>query len=218
MKIKSMGRGKLVVLDGTDGAGKETQTKLLEQRLNSEGIKVVKYSFPNYDTVFGKMIIEYLAGEYGPTTELHPKMASILYAFDRWKVSNEIKNHLKNGTYVICDRYIESNMGYQQAKLPKEYREQFFDWLTNLEYKELNIPKSDVVIFLRVPPEISSTNMLTRENLDGHESNVSYQHKVLESYESLANQDKKWTIINCVKDDQMRSRKEIHDEIYSAIQ
>jgi dTMP kinase len=213
-----MGRGKLIVLDGTDGAGKATQTRLLEQRLISEGIHVIKYSFPNYETIFGQMITEYLSGEYGPTTKLHPKMASILYAFDRWKFADEIREHLERGHYVVCDRYVESNIGYQQAKLPEEQRSQFSDWLTKLEHKELNIPKSDAVIFLRVPPEISSTNMLTREKLDDHESNVSYQHKVLESYESLANQDKKWTIINCVKDGQMRSRDEIHNEIYNAIQ
>ena len=126
---KSMERGKLIVLDGTDGSGKETQTKLLEERLNSEGIHVIKYTFPNYDTIFGQMITEYLDGEYGPTTSLHPKMASILYAFDRWKVAEEIRGHLEKGIYVLCDRYVESNMGYQQTKLPPENRDEFFNWL-----------------------------------------------------------------------------------------
>ncbi len=213
-----MDQGKLIVLDGTDGSGKETQTKLLEERLNSEGIHVVKYTFPNYDSIFGQMITEYLSGEYGPTTSLHPKMASILYAFDRWKVADEIRGHLEQGNYVLCDRYVESNMGYQQAKLPDEHRENFFEWLNKLEHKELNIPESDVVVFLRVPPNVSSTNMSNREKLDGHEKDISYQQKVLESYESLANQNEKWTIINCIEDGKMRSREDIHEDVYKAIQ
>tara|TARA_B100000953_G_scaffold165618_1_gene136601 strand:- start:500 stop:1141 length:642 start_codon:yes stop_codon:yes gene_type:complete len=213
-----MNQGKLIVLDGTDGSGKETQTRLLKKRLNDEGIRVVRYTFPNYDSFFGKMISEYLDGEYGPTTDLHPKMASILYSFDRWKVANEIRRHLKEGHYVICDRYVESNMGYQQAKLSNDQHETFFDWLNQLEHKELDIPESDVVIFLRVPPEISFSNMLTREKLDGHEQDLTYQHKVLKSYESIANSDKKWKIIECTFNGKMRSRNEIHKEIYNSIQ
>jgi len=213
-----MVQGKLIVLDGTDGSGKETQTKLLEERTNSEGIHVIKYAFPNYETIFGQMITEYLEGEYGPTTGLHPKIASILYAFDRWKVSEEIRGHLEQGNYVLCDRYVESNMGYQQAKLPIEERDNFFEWLNRLEHKELEIPESDVVIFLKVPPEISSKNMLNRDKLDEHEKDIEYQQKVLESYESLANKNKKWSIIDCTEKGKMRSRKDIHSEIYKAIQ
>ncbi len=215
---KSMERGKLIVLDGTDGSGKETQTKLLEERLNSEGIHVIKYTFPNYDTIFGQMITEYLDGEYGPTTSLHPKMASILYAFDRWKVAEEIRGHLEKGIYVLCDRYVESNMGYQQTKLPPENRDEFFNWLNKLEHKELNIPESDVVIFLRVPSLISSTNMSNRDKLDGHEKDINYQQKVLESYESLAARNEKWAIINCIENGEMRSREDIHEDIYKLIQ
>ena len=212
-----MDRGKLIVLDGTDGSGKETQTQLLKDRLANDGITVVKYTFPNYDTFFGKMITEYLDGEYGSTTALHPKMASILYAFDRWKVAIEIKKHLEMGKYVICDRYVESNIGYQQAKLPEDQRKMFFEWLNQLEYTELEIPESDVVIFLRVPPEISSANMLNRKKLDGHEQDLIYQRRVLESYESLANSADKWKIIECTINGKMRSREEIHNDIYDSI-
>ncbi len=213
-----MDRGKLIVLDGTDGSGKETQTQLLEDRLVNEGIIVIKYTFPNYLTFFGKMITEYLGGEYGSTIKIHPKMASILYAFDRQKVAAEIKEHLEKGRYVICDRYVESNMGYQQAKLPKDQRKIFADWLNKLEHDELEIPESDVVIFLKVPPEISSANMLNRKKLDGHEKDIIYQHKVLESYESLADSSDKWKIIDCTINGKMRSREEIHKEIYDSIQ
>lgn len=213
-----MERGKLIVIDGTDGAGKETQTKLLEQRLNSEGIHVIKYSFPNYDSVYGQMISQYLQGEFGTSTEVHPKLASLLYAFDRGMVADEMTGHLESGHYILCDRFIESNIAYQQAKLPEEKRNEFFDWLTELEHNELRVPESDSVLFLRVPVDISRINMDEREELDGHESNQTYQQKVLKSYESLSKDNDKWTIIDCTNNGEMRSREEIHEEIYQAIQ
>ena len=95
-----MERGKLIVIDGTDGAGKETQTKLLEERLNAEGIHVIKYSFPNYDSIYGKMISQYLQGDFGKSTEVHPKLASILYALDRGMVADEMTGHLESGHYI----------------------------------------------------------------------------------------------------------------------
>lgn len=213
-----MERGKLIVIDGTDGAGKETQTKLLEQRLNAEGIHVIKYSFPNYDSIYGQMISDYLQGEFGTSTEVHPKLASLLYAFDRGMVAEEMTGHLESGHYILCDRFIESNIAYQQAKLPEEKRNEFFKWLTNLEHNILRVPESDSVLFLRVPVDISRINMDEREELDGHESNQTYQQKVLKSYESLSKDNDKWTIIDCATNGEMRTREEIHEEIYQAIQ
>ena len=213
-----MERGKLIVIDGTDGAGKETQTKILESRLNSEGIHVIKYSFPNYDSIYGQMISQYLQGAFGTSTEVHPKLASLLYAFDRGTVADEMVRHLESGHYILCDRYIESNIAYQQAKLPEKERKEFFNWLTNLEHNELGVPESDAVFFLRVPVDISRTNMDNRENLDGHEADQTYQQKVMKSYESLARNSEKWRIIDCTENGIMRSREEIHEEIYQAIQ
>ena len=213
-----MERGKLIVIDGTDGAGKETQTKLLEKRLNSEGIHVIKYSFPNYDSVYGQMISQYLQGDFGTSTEVHPKLASLLYAFDRGMVADEMTGHLESGHYILCDRFIESNLAYQQAKLPEEERDDFFKWLTDLEHNELRVPESDAVLFLRVPVDISRTNMDGRDELDGHESNQTYQQEVLKSYEALSEDSDKWTIIDCTNNGEMRSREEIHEEIYQAIQ
>jgi dTMP kinase len=211
-------RGKLIVIDGTDGAGKETQTKLLEERLNAEGIHVIKYSFPNYDSIYGKMVSQYLQGDFGKSVEVHPKLASILYALDRGMVADEMNGHLESGHYILCDRFIESNIAYQQAKLPEKERKEFFDWLTDLEHNELGVPESDAVFFLKVPVDISRTNMDNRDKLDGHEENQNYQQEVLKSYETLANYSDKWKIIDCVENGKMRSREEIHKEIYCTIQ
>ena len=213
-----MEKGKLIVIDGTDGAGKQTQTKLLEERLNTEGIHVIKYSFPNYDSIYGRMITGYLRGDFGEPTEVHPKVASLLYALDRWTVADEMIGHLESGHYILCDRYVESNMAYQRAKLPEKEHKEFFNWLNNLEHNEFGVPESDVVLFLRVPVKISRANMDEREALDGHEADQNYQQNVLRSYENLAEESNKWTIIDCVENGEMRTREEIHEEIYQAIQ
>tara|TARA_Y100000034_G_C6908253_1_gene422173 strand:+ start:5600 stop:6244 length:645 start_codon:yes stop_codon:yes gene_type:complete len=211
-------KGKLIVIDGTDGAGKQTQTKLLEERLNSEGKHVVKYTFPNYDSFYGKMVSEYLQGDFGVATEIHPKFASLLYALDRGSVADEMVGHLESGHYILCDRYIESNIAYQRAKLPEEERDAFFDWLNDLEHNKLGVPVSDAVIFLRVPVNVSRENMDNREKLDGHEADRDYQQEVLKSYESLAKNSNKWTIIDCTTNGEMRTREEISEDIYQAIQ
>jgi len=213
-----MERGKLIVIDGTDGAGKQTQTKLLEARLNKEGIHVVKYSFPNYDSIYGRMITEYLRGDFGDPTEVHPRVASLLYALDRGTVADEMIGHLESGHYILCDRYVESNMAYQRAKLPEKEHKEFFNWLNNLEHNELGIPESDEVLFLRVPVEISRVNMAERDELDGHEADQTYQQEVLRSYETLAENSDKWKIIDCAENGEMRRREEIHEELYQAIQ
>jgi len=164
------------------------------------------------------MISDYLQGEFGTSTEVHPKLASLLYAFDRATVAKEMTGHLESGHYILCDRFIESNIAYQQAKLPEGERKEFFDWLNDLEHNTLGVPESNAVIFLRVPVTISRENMENREKLDGHESDQNYQQEVLKSYKALAEDGEKWTIIDCATNGEMRTREEIHEEIYQAIQ
>ena len=115
----------LIVIDGIDGSGKQTQTKLLKDKLISDGKKVITYEFPNYSTFFGKIIRSYLDGDFGDSTKVDAKLISILYALDRFEVGSEIKNYLEKGYYVLCDRYTQSNMAYQTSKLPKELHEDF---------------------------------------------------------------------------------------------
>lgn len=207
----------LIVIDGIDGSGKQTQTKLLKDKLISDGKKVITYEFPNYSTFFGKIIRSYLDGEFGDSTKVDAKLISILYALDRFEVGSEIKNYLEKGYYVLCDRYTQSNMAYQTSKLPKELHEDFLKFIEDMEFNYFKLPYPDKIIFLKVPVSVSENNMLSRSSTDGHENDKDYQNSVLESYIRLSKRDKNWAVIDCMKDNKFRSIDEIHNEIINMI-
>ncbi len=207
----------LIVIDGIDGSGKQTQTKLLKDKLISDGKKVITYEFPNYSTFFGKIIRSYLDGEFGDSTKVDAKLISILYALDRFEVGSEIKNYLEKGYYVLCDRYTQSNMAYQTSKLPKELHEEFLKFIEDMEFNYFKLPYPDKIIFLKVPVSVSENNMLSRSSTDGHENDKDYQNNVLESYIRLSKRAKNWAVIDCMKDNKFRSIDEIHNEIINMI-
>jgi len=207
----------LIVIDGIDGSGKQTQTKLLKEKLISEGKKVISYEFPNYSTFFGKIIRSYLDGDFGDSTKVDAKLISILYALDRFEVGSEIKNYLEKGYYVLCDRYTQSNMAYQTSKLPKELHEDFLKFIEDMEFNYFKLPYPDKIIFLKVPVSVSEDNMLSRESIDGHENDKDYQNNVLDSYIKLSKRYKNWSVIDCMKDNKFRSIDEIHNDIINII-
>jgi len=153
----------LIVIDGIDGSGKQTQTELLKHKLISKGKKVITYEFPNYSTFFGKMIREYLDGKFGDSTKVDAKLISILYALDRFEVGKEIRDYLSKGYYVLCDRYTQSNMAYQTSKLPKDKHEDFLHFIEEMEFKYFNLPVPNKIIFLKVSVKISDNNLSNRD-------------------------------------------------------
>ncbi len=219
-----MRKGKLIVIDGADGTGKQTQTAMLEERLKLEGFKTEKFAFPRYDQYFGRMVKRYLEGQFGDPTKINPRLASLLYALDRMDAAPKIKELLEGGAYVLCDRYIESNMGFQAAKIDGESeRKTFLLWLEDLEYNQLGVPKSDLVFYLHASADISQRLMKEREEstgtlADGHESNLDFQKRVVETYRWLAGNYSHWRLINCLDSaGSMRTREDIHVEIYTKV-
>lgn len=229
MEIK---RGKLIVIEGTDCSGKETQTKKIIERLNSMGIKSEEMSFPRYDTPTGAIVGEcYLGKElkhkgdgswFGDADSVDPKVASLYYAADRRDARDIINKKLDMGINVICNRYVESNMGHQGGKIKDpEKRKEFFKWLENLEYELLGLPRPDSVLFLFMPFEIGMElhkkriNPLNVVDHGGHEDNIDHLINAENSYLQLA-QIYNWTKIDCARSRNISSIKsvdEIHDEI-----
>ncbi len=218
-----MTRGKLIVIEGADGTGKQTQAALLEERLRTEGFAVSKFAFPRYSLYFGGMIREYLGGYFGNPTQINPKLASLLYALDRMGAAPEIKSLLDAGTQVLCDRYVESNMGFQTAKIDDEAeKEKFLIWLEDLEHNQLGIPRSDLVFYLHTSVNVSQALIRGRSgvstrHLDGHEKDMDYQQKVFDTYSWIASREEhsKWCFIDCLREDgTMRSKEEIHETLY----
>ena len=151
--------GKLIVVEGTDCSGKETQTNLLIEKLRNDNIKVKKYSFPNYNSTTGKIIGgPYLGKDYicdgwfnEGASNVDPKVSSLYYAADRKYNIWVILEDLKNGYNVVLDRYVYSNMAHQGGKFKTEKeRDEMFNWIEKLEFDLLELPHADIKVFLRL--------------------------------------------------------------------
>lgn len=215
--------GKIIVIEGLDGSGKSTQFEILKDKLNDCRF----ITFPNYNLPSGEIITEYLHGKF--PEENHIKSAysaSTFYAVDRYiSYKTDWGNDYISGKNIISARYTTSNAIYQMTKLDKSLWSEYCNWLYDLEYKKMGIPSPDVVIFLDVPVEISQKLLSARYNNDEskkdiHESDINYLKACRESalYASTHdNQNTKWYIINCCKDNSLRSIDEISNEISNII-
>jgi len=217
--------GKLIVIEGIDGTGKKTQSNLLIKRLNEEGYKTAYFDFPRYDNPSSWAIKEFLNGNLGELNQLNPKIISILFAFDRFCVSNEIRDALNQGKIAIANRYTTSNMGHQAAQIKnKEEKDKFLEWLENLEYNVYKLPKPNKVILLYMNPDIAQQLIEKRENKNNKEGNKEKSRDLLERNKEhlIAAQETylyvakkyKWNIVNCNPNGKLRSPNEIHEEIW----
>ncbi len=216
----------LIQIEGTDGSGKTLQTQLLKKRLKEDGHAVKEISFPQYGTPSAVMIEEYLHGKLGSAEAVGAKRASILYAVDRWAASETIAEWLTNGTIVIANRYVASNMGHQGGKIRnKAEREAFFEWAHTLDYTTFGIPKPDFTLFLHMPPEMSqilvdkkdARSYLQGKMRDIHENDIMHLRHAEEAYLHLLEYFNDFTSIACTKDDTLRSPEDIHEEIYTTV-
>jgi len=211
--------GKLIVIEGLDGSGKNTQAQKLLELLESRGEKVMKVSFPNYDSDSSALIKMYLAGEFGKKADsVNPYAASSFYAVDRYASYKTFwGSFYEEGGIVIADRYTTSNAIHQCSKLPESKWNDFLEWLFEYEYRYLGIPEPDSVIYLRVDPDVSQELMRKRygndENKkDIHERDVEYLKRSAKAAEYCAKQ-LGWDIISCTKDGEIRPIDDISAEI-----
>lgn len=218
--------GKLFVIDGTDGSGKQTQSSLLKERLKKEGIDFRAVSFPNYDSPSSALVKMYLEGEFGANAqEISPYIASTFYAADRYATFKiEFEEYYNNGGIIIADRYTTSNMIHQAGKIKDDKeREKFLNWLWDFEFNLYGLPIPTEVIFLNMPLEYSKKLMENRENKITHETKKDIHESSKEHLQSAYNEACKlakkynWYEIKCVKEDKIRTVEDINDEIYNVI-
>lgn len=221
-----MEKGRLYVIEGSDGSGKATQSKLLYDRLLSENKKVRLISFPDYESDSSVLVKMYLAGEFGTdANDVNVYAASTFYAVDRFaSFKKDWQNFYSNGGIIIADRYTTSNMVHQAAKIKNiNKKDKYLDWLWNLEFELFKLPVPDLVLFLDVKPEISQKlmenrlNKITKETKkDIHENNIRF---LFESYNNALYVAKKydWKIINCNEGGKIASVETIHKKIYKEL-
>ena len=159
-------KGKLIVIDGTDGSGKATQVDLLIKRLKKEGKTVKMVDFPEYyKNFFGKFLGHCLSEQYYNFLNVHPKIVSILYAADRWESGKEMREWLEKGYVVVANRYVSANQIHQAGKIKSaKKRDDFMKWLDEMEYEVFGIPRPDITLYLSLPINIVLQLLKERES------------------------------------------------------
>ena len=218
--------GKLFVIDGTDGSGKQTQFEKLSKRLEAEGIEFKVVSFPNYQHESSSLVKMYLRGEFGQNAqEVSPYIASTFYAADRYATfQTGYKEFYENGGIILADRYTTANMVHQAGKIKDTAeREKFLDWLWDFEFNLYGLPVPTKSFFLNMPTEYAIKLMENRENKFTHEAkkdiHESNKEHLSDAYNAACELVQKydWHEVKCVKDDKIRSIDDIHEEIYQEI-
>lgn len=218
-------RGKLIVLEGIDGSGKRTQLDLLGSAFKSRGIPFTQVGFPNYDGFFGKMVAQFLNGEFGPLDAVDPHFSALLYAGDRLEWKSMIESSIEGGEWVLADRYIGSNLAHQGGRMLPDDRDKFLEWLKRLEYEIYGLPKEDLVVYLRVPVDEAqrlvgqkAARAYTDKRHDLQEADVEHLQAAADVYDELARQTN-WSLIECwdAATGAMRSPETIHSDIVTKV-
>ena len=215
--------GKLIVIEGTDGSGKSTQFKRMSEHLQEDGVSFRHIVFPRYSEDSSALIRMYLGGQFGSKpTDVNAYAASSFYAVDRFaSYKMDWGKWYEDGGVVLSDRYTTSNAVHQASKEDPENREKFLHWLYDFEYEKLMLPRPDLTIYLDVPTDFTEKMLRHREqdtntSADIHEKDMQYLATCREMGRSAAKYYG-WRIIQCVKDGQMRSIEDIHEEIYALV-
>ena len=265
-------KGKIIVIEGTDCSGKETQSKLLINKWNEEGLQTSYLGFPNYSSPTGKIIgypylgkqylvnelvlsnyskiIKKLREKYGSVdkeivkatletlTEMlghgwfiegapnvDGKIASLYYAADRAYNVDKIYEEIDKGHNIVLDRYVYSNMAHQGGKIEdEEERKKMYEWLFDIEFNKMELPQSDIRLFLHMPTAYTALlKSNRREALDEHEKDSKHLSSAEQAYLEIANLYD-FEIIECIRDkyetpnmDNIKKIDEINNEVYSHV-
>ena len=219
--------GKLIVIEGTDSSGKETQTKKLFEKLEEKDLKVKKISFPNYDSPACEPVKMYLAGAFGEDAmKVNPYPVSTMYAIDRYaSFKTDWEKFYNEDGIIVTDRYVTSNMVHQASKIRDlDEKKKYLNWLEDLEYEKMGIPRPDLVIFLNMPTDMAIRLMAERKNkITGEEKKDIHERDKEYLKESHANACKianiyNWKEIKCNDGERIKTIEEIGEEVFSLVE
>lgn len=216
-------KGKLIVLEGIDGSGKSTQFKLLTERLEQEGLPFRKLVFPRYSESSSALLKSYLSGEFGKNpSDVNAYAASTFFFVDRFaSYKTDWGEFYGSGGTIICDRYTTSNAIHQGAKLPETELYAFLDWLYDFEFRLMELPKPDVVLYMDIDLITCMNQMRLRQEKtntkgDIHETNEEYLRACLSTGKAAA-EHLCWQKIRCLENGAMRNISDIHEDIYNSV-
>ena len=199
--------GKIIVIEGTDGSGKQTQSNLLCEKLCEMGYNAKRLSFPNYESPSAGPLKMYLGGELGQNAkDINAYQASALFAVDRLCTMRQYREFLQNGGILVLDRYVQSNMIHQAGKIADNWeRDKFLRWLDEFEFETLGLPRANKVFFLDVPVDVSQKLANARSELkNGEKKDIHEQDKnhLLDAYSAakyVANMFG-WETVKCINE------------------
>lgn len=184
--------GRLVVIEGLDGAGKRTLTEALRQALRDRGSSVSTLTFPRYgESVHADLVSEALHGEHGDLGSSVYGMA-LLYALDRRDAAPKLRTALAEHDVVLLDRYVASNAAYQAARLQQDADGPVVAWVRAMEIDRFGLPIPDIQLLLRVAPEVAAARAQhravteVRRKRDAFETDDELQARCGRLYDQLA--------------------------------
>lgn len=211
----------LIAIEGIDGSGKGTQAKRLQERLRAEGLSCALLSFPRYDeTLFGAAIGDYLNGRFGSLEQVHPRLAALLFAGDRFESLPLLMELHAAHRAVVLDRYVASNIAHQGARLSGEERRMLMDFIGRVEFDVYGVPRPELTLLFDLP--VAEAQRLIRQKsarsytdrpADLHEADAAYLEAVREVYLELADGREDWHVVNVVRNGNVRSIEEIGEEV-----
>ena len=215
--------GKIVVIEGLDASGKDTQSKLLQERLENEGYETFKLDLPYYSDPSSTLVKMYLGGELGDKpSDVNAYAASTFYAVDRY---SSFKKHwqkeYESDKIIVANRYTTSNASHQMTKLSEDEWDNYLEWLFEFEYKKMGIPEPDCVIFLDMPVEISQKLLMKRYQGDSgkkdvHERDVEYL-RACHKAAAYASKKLSWNVILCGENMEPFSFEYISQKVYDCV-
>lgn len=215
--------GRFISFEGIDSSGKKTQTELLAKALKQKGYKVVKLSFPAYQTRFGKIVASFLRGEFFSLKRTIPEIASLLFAIDRYQFKDVIDKSLKEGKIIISNRFTQSAMAFESTiNYRNKEKFEFIKWIGQVEAR---LHQPELIFFLDMPVEASrqliekrrDKKYLQGKKKDILEEDLTFQNAVRQTYLEMANKDKRWVVVECARKVdgkwQIRTPREIHADV-----
>jgi len=217
----------LVAIEGIDGSGKGTQTQMLCEKLEERGLRTGRLQFPRYsETVFGGAIADFLNGKFGSLDQVHPQLAAVLYACDRFESLSALQALREANDVVVLDRFVGSNLAHQAAKLDGEERRKMTDWILKVEHEVFGLPKPSLTILIDMPSEWSrelvgrkEPRTYTDRTADLQESDLPYLERVRRCYQDLAAANESdWSVVAGVgPDGSLASIEAVHQKIMQLV-
>lgn len=224
---KPVWKGLFIAIEGTDGSGKETQSKLVAKMLRKQKYPVTEFDFPRYKEPSSWFVTQYLNGKFGTLAEIGAQKASLFFALDRYAASKKITAAIRTGRYIVSNRFVASNLAHQGSKMDNDAeRRDFMNWAEELEFKILGIPKPDCNIILFVTPEISQQlvdRKKERKHLKGkkrdlHEQSIDHLTKTYNVYRELVQRNPRaYLIVECVEDGKLLPIPVIFERIWKKV-